>query len=422
MKFPLLPKRENYINIVVTIFSLIVLGLIFFRIPIDKANTAVAVFFENDSRVLFYTGKENISNDVQLIIPMKGIKETTEDFYKKVNGRYVGNLEFYGEENFIKEFYKTTKYKNIVKVHYIKPEEITKYNAYTLFKRFWRAVVERSVEVIVIPYSKTSIDAFDMFKNFFQVSTTIPKPDNTDWNNKIFGLLLGVFVSLQMPLAIIFFLFFKSYWLYVSMFSILGTIVCYYSTKDKFTKIVNFVILGTLTNFSLYSFDYLNDLETYRGVKLSLILLPITVFLIEFTKLRREQLVTRKQMFVFSIIALPVVVYVILRSGNYGFVTAFEEKVRMTLENIFIIRPRIKELIFLPMLLLATDLENPFINSVFAFFGTLGLVSTFNSFCHIKAPIYVVFYRELITVIIAVATYFLILTFKNLIKIWTGRA
>lgn len=274
MKIPIFPKNENYINIIIAVFSVLIIFAMFFRIPLDKSNLSVTIFFDDDNRILFYTGKEEITQDVQIIIPFEEVKISEEEFLKKVNGKYVGNLEFYGDQDFVKRFYEKTHYSKIVKVHYVKPKELQRYNSFTLFKRLWRSVVERSVEVIILPDSDISLEAFEKFSNFFQVSNQIPKPDNTNWNNKMFSILLGIFVSLQMPVAIFSFLFLNTNWLFVSIISIIGTIACYFSTKNNFTRIANFFILGALTNFSLYSFEYINDLNTYRGVKISLIILP----------------------------------------------------------------------------------------------------------------------------------------------------
>jgi len=80
-----------------------------------------------------------------------------------------------------------------------------------------------------------------------------------------------------MPIAILGFLLYSKYWLYISVMSIIGTIAMFFSSKNKFTQIVNFFLLGVLTNFSLYSSPYLNDLDLYRGVKISLVALPIVV-------------------------------------------------------------------------------------------------------------------------------------------------
>jgi len=427
LKIPLFPKNETYINIIIAVFSIIIIFAMFFRIPLDKSNMSVAVFFDDDNRILFYTGKEEISQDVQLIIPVEEIKISEEEFLKKVNGKYVGNLEFYGNPEFITNFYEKTHYNKIIKVHYVKPKELQRYNSFTLFKRLWRAVVERSVEVIILPDSDTLLEAFGKFSNFFQVSNQIPKPDNTNWNNKIFSILLGIFVSLQMPVTIFSFLFLNTNWLFISIVSIIGTIACFFSTKNNFTRIANFFILGALTNFSLYSFEYLNDLETYRGVKLSLIALPTAFVLKELfstisEKKSKKRSIDKKQIALFAVLFVITGTYVILRSGNYGYVTDLEERFRLLLENVFIIRPRIKELIFIPVLLLSSDLKNKYISEIFAFLGTFALVSIFNSFCHIKAPIFVTFYREIITIIVGAVIYSIIVIIKNLINVWTGKS
>ena len=411
---------------IIAVFSIVIIFAMFFRIPLDKSNISVAVFFDDNNRILFYTGKEDITQDVQLIIPFEEVKISEEEFLKKVSGKYVGNLEFYGNTDFIKRFYEKTHYNKIIKVHYVKPKELQRYNSFSLFKRLWRAVVERSVEVIILPDSDISLDAFEKFSNFFQISNQIPKPDDTDWNNKIFSILLGIYVSLQMPVAIFSFLLLNKSWLFVSIVSIIGTIACYFSSKNNFTRIANFFILGALTNFSLYSFAYLNDLETYRGVKLSLIILPAIVVLKTLVSPRIERksekfTINKRQLALFVVIFLSAGAYVILRSGNYGYVTEFEEKFRLVLENIFIIRPRIKELILIPVLLLSSDFKNKYVSEVFAFLGTFALVSIFNSFCHIKTPIFVTFYREIITIIVGTVMYSIVVIIKNLVNVWTGK-
>ncbi|MFN6991131.1 MAG: DUF5693 family protein [Fervidobacterium sp.] len=438
MKFPVFSKNENYLNILILIFSFILLASMFLRIPIDRNNLSVFVTFVNNKHILFFTGKEEINDDVLIVIPIAEMDETKikiDEFYKKINGRYVGNLEFYGNTKFVREFYQKTVYKKILKVHYIKPQEIERYNTYSLYKRLWRAIVERSVEVIILPDSEMSKEALEIFANFFSVSNRIPEPDNTNWNTKFFSILLGIFVSLQFPMAIFSFLFFKTQWLFITIVSILGTIACYYSTKSNFTRLVNFFILGALTNFSLYSFSYLNDLEVYRGVKVSLILLPLVILLNtifsyiktfkaskkEYYTHRKEKL-TKLEMLVFITLSVLVLFYVVLRSGNYGFVTRFEENLRLTLENIFIIRPRIKELLLIPILLLSKEITNEKFKKLFELLGSLALISIFNSFCHIKAPIFVVFYRETVTIIVGIVLYTIIYIFGKLVNIWTGKA
>lgn len=421
LKLPLFAKNETYINIILTVFALVLSVFIFLRIPNDKNNLTVSVFFDDDPSILFYTGSEKINDKVKIIIPLEGMKEKPEEFYKKVESRYVGIMEFYGDADFVRNFYKTTGYKKIVKVHYVKPKELSRYDSYSLFKRLWRAVMERSVDVIVLPKSQITEEALEFFGNFFQVQSEIPMPDNTNWNSKISGILLGVFVALQAPFTILGFALFKQYWLFVSIISIFGTLAAYFSSNDRFTKVASVFMLGLLTNFSLYSYEYLNDLEVYRGVKVSLVLLPLVVGLLTFRELYQKSSIKRWHIVTTGIIGGVAIVYMLMRSGNYGYVLDIEEKIRLTLENIFIIRPRIKELIFLPMFFVAGDIENEFISGILTFFGTFGFISIFNSFCHIKAPIYIVFYREITTLLVALVIYLIFSVIRNLWLVWTNK-
>jgi hypothetical protein len=184
---------------------------------------------------------------------------------------------------------------------------------------------------------------------------------------------------------------------------------------------VNFFLLGVLTNFSLYSSPYLNDLDLYRGVKISLVALPIVVAAKIILEIIKEKKISKTYIALFSVVGGLAIVYMLLRSGNYGYVTEFEEKIRIMLENIFIIRPRLKELLFLPMFLLSDVTENKYWKNILLFFGSIGVVSIFNSFCHMKAPMFTVVYREVVTVLVAMAIYAIVLIIKDLILVWTGK-
>lgn len=421
MKLPLFPKNEKYVNTVITVFAVLASIFIIFRMPNDKANLSVAVYFENDKSILFYSGTEKIPDTVKIVVPVEGIKDSPKDFLEKVNNKYVGVMEFYGDTKFIQEFYRTTGYKNIVKVHYVKPQELSRYNSYTLFKRLWRAVMERSINVIILPEGELSTQALSEFKKFFQDESNIPKPDDTTWKNKVFGIVLAMYVIAQAPIGVLSFLFFNNYWLFVSVISIFGTVVAYFISQNRFTKVANVFILGVLTNFALYKFEYLNDIEVYRGVKLSLTVLPFIVALITFRDLYKEKSIKRWHIITTGVVGIAAVGYMLLRSGNYGYVLDFEENLRIMLENMFIIRPRIKELLFLPMFFIAGNVENKFISGILTFFGTFGFVSIFNSFCHLKAPIYIVFYREFTTVLVSIVVYLVLTIFKSLLMIWTNK-
>lgn len=430
MKFPLLAKNELYLVTVTAVFLAFGIVSVLFRTPVDRSQMDFTVFFESDSRVFFFDGSK-LPDDVgcELVVPVKDVptdRRTVEAFSSAVKDRYVGNLEFYGNPEFIRQFYEVTQYSKIVKVHYVKSEELQRYNPDTLFKRLWRAVVERSVEVIILPDDELSRKAYEKLTAFFSVSKSIPKPAHVDFKNKFYGTLLGLYVTFHMPAAIFGFLFTRDYSIYVSLMSILGTIVLFFTSKNRFLTVTQFITLGILTNFALYSYPYVNDIYTYRGVKLSLVALPLT-----FAAFRIKELISlseqRKELAKFMKLKLTILlltgtaalVYAILRSGNYGFVLTFEEDFRLILENIFIVRPRTKELVFLPMLFFASTINDEFWSSFLTFFGTFGLVSIFNSFCHIKAPIFVTFYREIVTVLLASAIFVLLSILRSLILVWT---
>lgn len=432
MKFPVLARNEVYLVIVTTVFLTLSVVSVLLRVPVDRSQMAFTVLFEDDPRVFFFDGSK-LPEDTkfELIVPLKDVptdRKTVETFSNLAKDKYVGNLEFYGNPEFIRQFYESTRHAKIIKVHYVKPEELQRYNAETLFKRLWRAVVERSVEVIVLPKGELPTEAYKKLTSFFSVSKQIPESSSVDFKNRLFGTLLGLYVSFHMPVAIFGFLLTRDYTIYVSLMSILGTIALFFTTKNRFLNVAQFLTLGVLTNFSLYSYPYINDIYTFRGVKVSLVALPITYAIIQLRKLlslRRSQKETAKflklKIAVLLLTGVLVLTYVILRSGNYGFVPNFEEDVRLVLENIFIVRPRTKELVFLPLLFFGMVIDDEFWRVVLTFFGTFGLVSILNSFCHIKTPIFVTVYREIVTILIAGAVFVLLSIFRSLILVWTHK-
>lgn len=424
MKFPTVAKNETYVTILVTAFMLLLIFSFLGRVPIDRSNLEFTVFFEGDARIHFYDGTREPSERVLVLVPVESLElnqANLERFAELAEGRFVGNMEFYGNQLFIRKFYERTRHSKILKVHYVKPEELVRYNERTLFKRLWRAVVERSVDVIVLPDDEKTRAAYAELSKFFAISREL-KVDDPQWENEIFGVLLGVYVTAQLPLAALIFLLFKRYTLFVSVMGIVGTLACFYSaSKQRFLQLANFVVLGGLVNFALYSYPYLNDLDLFRGVKVSLLLLPALSGLKFFADtLVHGRARLRAVTLALGLFAVGAVV-LILRSGNYGFVSEFEERLRHWLENVFVVRPRIKELVFLPILFFSASFVSRFWNDLLTFFGTIGLVSVFNSFCHVKSPVFVVAYREVTTILVAAAIYVVMHITKNLVLLWTGR-
>lgn len=393
---------HNLIFISLLLFVLLAFFSSFLRFQNDLENMKVKILFQDDPSVFFYTSETSIPQEAKYVILKDATSINIKTLVENLGARKFGVLEFNDSENLAKEIAKTLPNDQIINVHYIKLAELEKYNERTLFKRFWRAVVERSIDLIITPRNNLTEKVYEEFVKFFQIdepSAYLPKHDF----QKIFGIILGAFVSFYFPYALFAFpIFFYSYTLFISTISILGTLVLFFKIKDQLLRFFAFFTLGIFTNLALYDFYHLNNIEVYRGVKISISLLPALLLILLVFRHKSELKGTLKffipLFFIFG-------VYYILRSGNNGFVLSIEKNFREYIENIFIIRPRTKELLFYPLLLMSNLLNRKLWKDIFEIFGSVALVSTFNTFCHIRAPLFINLYRELITILIALFIY-----------------
>ncbi len=86
------------------------------------------------------------------------------------------------------------------------------------------------------------------------------------------------------------------------------------------------------------------------------------------------------------VLAAILAVY-LLRSGNTGLAPQWERTAREALEGIFGYRPRTKELLCYPLLVLAFSLKPSFWQRLCLPLGAIALVSTINSFAHAHTPL-----------------------------------
>ncbi|MEK6647327.1 MAG: DUF5693 family protein, partial [Candidatus Firestonebacteria bacterium] len=181
----------------------------------------------------------------------------------------------------------------------------------------------------------------------------------------------------------------------------------------KFLKICSITLIGSLLiSGILSSSDFMMKLSQFSGVKFALLIPILLVGINLFVKNKGslnailDTKVSIKHLLYLSIAVISlasVVIVFIGRSGNFVLpVPAFEEKIRMVLENTLIARPRTKELIGHLFMILGITLmirynigsfkyeSGKLINLVsFMFFivlGVLGQVSMINTFCHIHTP------------------------------------
>lgn len=153
------------------------------------------------------------------------------------------------------------------------------------------------------------------------------------------------------------------------------------------------ILVGYIVNSMLSEAVFLNQIFLFRGVKLSLITLPGLVMLKELldpenkvikTKLSRVDLLI-------AIIVILGAFYYILRSGNTSLALNFERRFRDFLERIFLTRPRFKELIGYPFLFVYVFGHRKLLKRysfLVPVIGSVGIVSTVNTFCHIRAPLW----------------------------------
>jgi len=185
--------------------------------------------------------------------------------------------------------------------------------------------------------------------------------------------------------------------------------------KSVFMLLVSVIIAGIGGIFIggiLSDSKYILKLDTFRGVKISF-LLPLIIWgfiyiikwgiycddagnplpLLTQCKKFLEEKVTVKYVAIFGVIGI-LLLLIVARSGNTMTSTAssFELMFRNFLEKYLVARPRTKELIAFPLLMLI-----PYFafnkNKEFCFFmmgaGMIGIENVINSFCHIRMPIMV---------------------------------
>jgi len=330
-----------------------------------------------------------------------------------------GILEFDPSWKFSREVAKYRKERKFFRVHFIKPAEIEKLDLSqeNVYHRFRRAVLERSVEVLWIR-SLPGIDVENLTKRLEKTipgkSVSFPPPPEREPSfPRIIPLILLVFlIAIYHPilaiLSVVFLFFDKS--MMVSYLGILGTLAIYDLTKRKrVLTILGFLALSLLVNFSLSDFYHLNQILEFRGVKLSLISLPLFIFLKGLYKERRNW----RKFLPFLFILVPVGIYYILRSGNFGWVSSFERDFRDLLEEILWVRPRFKEILAFPFFLTLKHFEKYRWFFIVEAFGSIAFVSMFNTFCHIKAPIFVSLYRTALSLGISIPLAFII---KGILK------
>ena len=210
------------------------------------------------------------------------------------------------------------------------------------------------------------------------------------------------------------------------------------SNRDK--NLIPAFLFAIISGLALASFfsvtSYMLRLQTFSGVKLTLILPPVLVLLHDLKKrIHPESLIeflSRPPLWgelVLIGVLLAAVGLMLFRSGNVAFIPGFEARLRETLERVLIARPRTREVfVGYPSLLLLNFLVS---KNLFAHYReilrigvVLGFSTVINSFCHFHTPLTLILLREfnglwtglIVGLVVVLAVKFVIMPLLKLIR------
>ena len=317
---------------------------------------------------------------------------------------YLGALEFSDGYKDALEAERIRKKKELF-FRAFDPDPKRIYTPSEVYAKMRRAVLERSVDLILLDHVPENV--YEKFKKEFRVSERpFPHPE-LPWKRWIFSIPVFLILSSLSPILSLLMLIVAllNYDISLSISSILSTLAVYkWSKKNPFYLFFSFMLLGLITNASMSDFFHMNGVLDFRGVKLSLILLPGLLFLKGLSD-NEWALKNKKFKLVLGIIVI-IIGYYTYRSGNYAHALPYEIRIRDFLDEAFWIRPRFKEVFGYTFLFFAFSRSKW--SFLYEFLGSIALVSTFNTFCHIKTPIYTSIYRSLLAFGIALGFYMII--------------
>ncbi|MGC9383426.1 MAG: DUF5693 family protein [Kosmotogaceae bacterium] len=338
---------------------------------------------------------------------------------------YAGYYEFDETEFFIRQIMEERKYPSLVfRVHKIKSKEYPNYDTESAVLRYIRAVQERSIDALVFVYGEgerlkyknlvesvyTQLREKGLFSDRIK-SVSYSKPSST--NLAVITGFLGI-ASFNIFLAFGYLVILAiSGWLSLTYLVVIGEVALFFTLmrisrrkgKGKellmlFLFFISAVVLGIAVNTQMVSPAYQNGIELFRGVKLSLFILPVIIFGLGLIRKRS------KDFTLFDIVMVVIfvigIIYYILRSGNFSFVLNFERQLRDTLDSLLLVRPRFKELIGYPFLLVA--IVQGFRNygkfgALLSAVGSIAFVSVINTFCHATPPLWTQLLRSIYGII-----------------------
>ncbi|MDD5456723.1 MAG: DUF5693 family protein [Candidatus Margulisbacteria bacterium] len=182
----------------------------------------------------------------------------------------------------------------------------------------------------------------------------------------------------------------------------------------------------------LFDPNYFWNIWGFKGVKLAVFTPVILLLIYFFVKPERIQYLyfsvrrfLSKQLTVLFLVGAVLFIifsfFYIFRTGNTGILVFgdYELRFRELLEQIFIVRPRTKEILFgYPLLILAIYFwNNPRVKQSIKYlmltFASVASISMINTFCHIHSPIFISFYRSVMGLVLGTIIGFILVFLCN---------
>lgn len=369
-------------------------------------------FLKNSRGIrIFFLGKPPAKIDVKRFIKLLDQNEVV-----------LGIVEFDDSTNFLNWIAQNRMRKDLVfRVHRIKDKEYESLNLdlKMALSRWKRAVLERSIDLLYVtpPPEKFGV-SYQEYLKLIKEELSRYVSNDLRWikDSKVrfstyLALIAGflLFSSYSPFFTLIYvFIFLLSLlkghtFLMVATYSgVMGPVAAFAvvnrKIKDPMKKLLLYaffaILVGYIVNSILSKSVFLNQIFLFRGVKLSLLTLPALVMIKEILNPENRIFKTRFNKIDLLVVLIVLIggFYYILRSGNTSLALTFERRLRDFLEKVFLVRPRFKELIGYPFLLLYAFNQQKSLKRysfLVPIIASIAIVSTVNTFCHIKAPLWV---------------------------------
>jgi len=196
--------------------------------------------------------------------------------------------------------------------------------------------------------------------------------------------------------------------------------IIYFMEKSKiksiYLKFLAISIVNILFGFFVHALIsdniFVIGIEVFKGVKVAFIL-PILIVFMYYIFINKIKFKLDMKFVLINVAILFIIIIVIKRTGNYNNVFDFEIYLRNFLDDIFKVRPRTKELIGYPAIMLLFKYGK---NYIYLLLAIIGQVSLINTFAHTQTTLNISLARTFIAVAISIIVIFITTNIYEIVK------